>query len=250
MCSRSASQRTHRHRDGGRKPGEDFVLETCDWTGGFIKNDDCADDVREIDRSIVNFLSGPVRVEGAEPGDLLVVDLLDICVKPDSLWGFHGFFSKKVKNPTFEGISVDESGKHHYLVVHVVYRPACVNAREYLTKFGYTRAQAYAALGTAPVQGHISGVVDIPNACATLWLPTQILDFDISPNESGPVKHIKGGADIPISPPHGFRSLRPRTLRSPWWIHQRRERRLSRCRLLRRGRPHGSCTGVASRLPH
>jgi formamidase len=49
------------------------------------------------------------------------------------------------------------------------------------------------------VQGHISGVVDIPNACATLWLPTQIFDFDISPNAAGPIKHIKGGIDLPLS---------------------------------------------------
>ena len=42
----------------------------------------------------MHFLSGPVGVEGAEPGDLLVVDLLDIGAKPDSLWGFNGFFSR------------------------------------------------------------------------------------------------------------------------------------------------------------
>jgi len=101
---------------------------------------------------------------------------------------------------TFEGISVDEYGKQHYLDVHVAYRQACLNAIEYLTKFGYTKAQAYAILGTAPVQGHISGVVDIPNACATLWLPTGIFDFDINPNEAGPVKHIESGVDIPMSP--------------------------------------------------
>lgn len=95
MCSRSASQRTHRHGDGGRTPGEDFDLETYDWTGGFIKNDDCADDVRDIGLSIVHFLLGPVGVECAEPGDLLVVDLLDIGAEPDSLCGFNGFFSKK-----------------------------------------------------------------------------------------------------------------------------------------------------------
>jgi hypothetical protein len=63
------------------KPGDDFILETYDWTGGFIKNDDSADDVRDIDLSIVHFLSGPVGVHGAEPGDLLVVDLLDIGAK-------------------------------------------------------------------------------------------------------------------------------------------------------------------------
>jgi formamidase len=100
----------------------------------------------------------------------------------------------------FEGISVDEWGKQHYLDVHVAYRQACLNAIEYLSKFGYSKAQAYAILGTAPVQGHISGVVDIPNACATLWLPTDIFDFDVMPNASGPIKHIKGGVDIPTSP--------------------------------------------------
>ena len=348
--------------------------------------------MRDIDLTIVHFLSGPIGVEGAEPGDLLVVDLLDVGALPESLWGFNGFFSKKngggfltdhfplaqksiwdisglythsrhvpgvkfaglihpgpdrlpagpeaarhleqarggfhrhrpepraaarqcrrsppprmpaapratpsdkiaaegartvpprehggncdikdlsrgskiyfpvyvkggglsmgdlhfsqgdgeitfcgaiemagwlhlkvdiikggmakygIKNPIFkpspitpnyndylifEGISVDEGGKQHYLDVHVAYRQACLNAIEYLTKFGYTKAQAYAILGTAPVQGHISGVVDIPNACATLWLPTDIFDFDVMPNAAGPIKHVKGGVDIPMSP--------------------------------------------------
>ena len=99
----------------------------------------------------------------------------------------------------FEGISVDEGGKQHYLDVNVAYRQACLNAIEYLKKFGYSGAQAYSLLGCAPVQGHISGVVDIPNSCATLWLPTEIFDFDIQPSASGPVKHIKGGVDMPLS---------------------------------------------------
>jgi formamidase len=49
------------------------------------------------------------------------------------------------------------------------------------------------------VQGHISGVVDIPNACATLYLPTEIFDFDIMPSQAGPIKHIKGGVDVSLS---------------------------------------------------
>ena len=53
----------------------------------------------------------------------------------------------------FEGISVDERGKQYYLDVHIAYRQACLNAIEYLTKFGYSKAQAYAILGTAPVPG-------------------------------------------------------------------------------------------------
>ena len=38
---------------------------------------------------------GPIEVEGAEPGDLLVVDFLDIGVLPGNEWGFNGFFSKQ-----------------------------------------------------------------------------------------------------------------------------------------------------------
>jgi len=372
------------------KPGDDFILETYDWTGGYIKNNNSADDVRDIDLSTVHFLTGPIGVRGAQPGDLLVVDLLDIGAKSDSLWGFNGFFSKKngggfltdhfpeaqksiwdikgmftesrhvpgvkyavfilpdliaclpdpkmlaewnrrevgliatepdrvpplanppfsptahmgklkgdakakaaaeaartvpprehggncdikdlsrgskiffpvyvdgaglsvgdlhfsqgdgeitfcgaiemagwvhmrvtvikggmatygIKNPIFkpspitphyndyiifEGISVDEAGKQHYLDVNVAYRQACLNAINYLTKFGYSRAQAYSILGTAPVQGHISGVVDIPNSCATLWLPTQIFEFDINPNAHGPVVQDFHGIDMPLS---------------------------------------------------
>lgn len=370
-------------------PGDDFILETFDWTGGYIKNNNSADDVRDIDLTTVHYLSGPVGVKGAEAGDLLVVDLLDIGAKQDSLWGFNGFFSKKngggfltdhfpeaqksiwdfkgmftssrhvpgvnfaglihpgligclpdkamldmwntreqqlidsdpsrtglanppfagtahmgkmagaardkaaaegartvpprehggncdikdlsrgskvffpvyvdgaglsvgdlhfsqgdgeitfcgaiemagwvhmkvtlikggmakygIKNPIFkpsvikpqyndylifEGISVDEAGKQYYLDVNVAYRQACLNAIEYLKKFGYSGAQAYSILGTAPVQGHISGVVDVPNSCATLWLPTGIFDFDINPNASGPIKHIDGTVNMPLS---------------------------------------------------
>ncbi|HPG28820.1 MAG TPA: acetamidase/formamidase family protein, partial [Myxococcota bacterium] len=76
-------------------PGDDFIVECFDWTGGQIANNDSADDVRDVDLSQVHFLSGPIGVEGAEPGDLLVVDFLDLGAFPDSLWGFNGFFSKQ-----------------------------------------------------------------------------------------------------------------------------------------------------------
>ena len=77
------------------KPGDDFKVECLDWTGGQIKNDDDAADVRDVDLTQVHFLSGPIAVEGAEPGDLLVVDILDIGTFEDSQWGFNGFFSKQ-----------------------------------------------------------------------------------------------------------------------------------------------------------
>jgi formamidase len=368
------------------KPGDEFRVECMDWTGGQIGNNDSANDVRDVDLTQVHYLSGPIGVEGAEPGDLMVVEILDVGTFEDSQWGFNGIFAKEngggflvdhypdarksiwdfhgifttsrhvpnvkfagimhpgligclpskelletwnkregdliatdpdrvpalalppepksavmgkltgeaakkaamegcrtvpprdhggncdiknltkgskvyfpvyvkdgglsmgdlhfsqgdgeitfcgaiemagyldlkvslikdgvkkygIKNPIFqpsvltptykdyiifEGISVDEQGKQHYLDVHVAYRQACLNAIEYMKKFGYTGAQALSILGTAPVEGHISGIVDIPNACATLWLPTEIFDFDMKPNADGPKIMVKSGID-------------------------------------------------------
>ncbi|MBI1425136.1 MAG: acetamidase/formamidase family protein [Gammaproteobacteria bacterium] len=369
------------------KPGDEFRVECLDWTGGQIKNDETANDIRDVDLTQVHYLSGPIGVEGAEPGDLMVVDILDVGVLKDSEWGFTGLFAKEngggfltehypearkacwdfhgvyassrhipgvefagimhpgligclpskelldewnkreaelfatdpervpplaalpyadtavmgrmkpeaaakaakegartvpprehggncdiknlsrgsrvffpvyvkngglsmgdihfsqgdgeitfcgaiemagyldirvglikggmkkynVKNPIFqpspieprysnylifEGISVDEDGEQHYLDAHVAYRQACLNAIEHLKLHGYTGEQAYAILGTAPVEGHISGIVDIPNACATLWLPTEIFEGDINIKAEGPSPIIKPGTDL------------------------------------------------------
>lgn len=369
------------------KPGDEFRVECMDWTGGQISNDDCADDIRDVELEQVHYLSGPIGVEGAEPGDLMVVDILDVGTFEDEQWGFNALFAKEngggflteyfpearksiwdfhgiyttsrhvpnvkfagimhpgligclpspdmleewnereaaliatepdrvpplacppteqsavvgrlkgdeaakamkegartvpprehggncdiknltkgskiyfpvyvkdgglsmgdlhfsqgdgeitfcgaiemagyldikvdlikggvkkygIRNPlfkpsvltptyndylTFEGISVDDSGKQYYMDMTVAYRQACLNAIEYMKKFGYTGEQALSILGTAPVEGHISGIVDIPNACATLWLPTEIFEFDIKPGASGPSQFVTPGTDM------------------------------------------------------
>ena len=76
------------------KRGEVFRVECYDWTGGQIGNNDSANDVRDVDLTRVHYLSGPFGFEGAEPGDLLVVDILDIGALPNSEWGFNGLFAK------------------------------------------------------------------------------------------------------------------------------------------------------------
>ena len=60
------------------KPGAEFRVECVDWTGGQISNDESANDVRDVNLTKVHYLSGPIEVDGAEPGDLLVVDILDV----------------------------------------------------------------------------------------------------------------------------------------------------------------------------
>jgi formamidase len=61
---------------------------------------------------------------------------------------------------------------------------------EYLSKFGYSKEQAYVILGCAPVEGRIGGVVDIPNACVSMAIPTDMFEFDINPNASGPTRQV------------------------------------------------------------
>jgi formamidase len=94
---------------------------------------------------------------------------------------------------SFIGISVDETtGENYYMDATSAYRRACLNAIEYLKTFGYTGEQAYLLLGSAPIEGRISGIVDIPNACCSLYLPTAIFDFDIRPNGDGPTSANRG----------------------------------------------------------
>jgi formamidase len=76
-------------------PGTVFRLECLDLTGGQILNSDSADDVRDIDLSQLHFLTGPVAVNGARPGDLLVVDILDIGPLAGAEWGFTGILDKE-----------------------------------------------------------------------------------------------------------------------------------------------------------
>jgi formamidase len=98
---------------------------------------------------------------------------------------------------TFIGISVDhESDTNLYNDATVAYRNACLNAIEYLKKFGYSGPQAYLLIGSAPIEGRVSGVVDIPNACCSLYLPTAIFDFDVKPSAAGPVKADRGSCAV------------------------------------------------------
>ncbi|WP_254544066.1 formamidase [Halomarina pelagica] len=75
-------------------PGESFRVECLDWTGNQVVNDDSANDIRDMRLDPNHHLSGPFEVEGAEPGDILVVDILDLGPFPDHEWGFTGIFEQ------------------------------------------------------------------------------------------------------------------------------------------------------------
>src|SRR5690606_40720790 len=66
------------------KPGDEFRVECVDWTGGQISNDDSATDIKIVDLTKVHYLSGPIGVEGTEPGDLLQGEIVEVGVLPES----------------------------------------------------------------------------------------------------------------------------------------------------------------------
>jgi formamidase len=87
----------------------------------------------------------------------------------------------------FSGTSVTLDGEQRYLDSQLSFQRACLHAIDYLTKFGYSPEQAYLLLGAAPIEGRLSGVVDIPNSCATVYIPTAIFDFPVVPTAAGPI---------------------------------------------------------------
>jgi formamidase len=98
----------------------------------------------------------------------------------------------------FSGTSVTLDNVQHYLDSHLSYQRACLHAIDYLTKFGYSRIQAYMILGSAPIEGRLSGVVDIPNSCSTVYIPTEIFDIDVRPSAKGPAQ-IEPGIGVPMA---------------------------------------------------
>lgn len=60
------------------EPGDEVVLETRDAFDGQMGPDATLETVAAPDLDVVHPLTGPVYVEGAEPGDLLEVEILDV----------------------------------------------------------------------------------------------------------------------------------------------------------------------------
>src|SRR5690349_23408159 len=84
-------------------PGSEFRVECREWTDAQLGNNDSSNDVRDVDLTVAHMLSGPIAIEGAQPGDLLVVDILDLgpCQPPQEYgdapgqgWGYTGIFAK------------------------------------------------------------------------------------------------------------------------------------------------------------
>ncbi len=67
------------------EPGEEVVLQTRNALDGEVTSRSRARDLRTVNLNLVHPLTGPVYVSGAEPGDLLEVNILNI---EPARWGF------------------------------------------------------------------------------------------------------------------------------------------------------------------
>ena len=67
------------------EPGDVVVVETDDFAGGQIGRDSTHEDLLALDFDTIYPLAGPIHVAGAEPGDVLAVEVLGFQL-PD--WGW------------------------------------------------------------------------------------------------------------------------------------------------------------------
>ncbi len=92
-------------------PGDSLEFDVIDASGGQLHAASTAEDVGRLDFARVNPVSGPVFVEGAEPGDALKVTLLSFA---PSGWGWtanipgFGLLAEDFKEPALQRWRYDE----------------------------------------------------------------------------------------------------------------------------------------------
>ena len=147
--------------------GDEVQFECVDSSGSQVHRGMTAAELLNIDRTRVHALTGPVWIEGAEPGDVLQIDVL---TTRHSGWGWSsivdgfGFLKDRFRGPylfhwNLEGESTSSLA------------PAIVPLRPFLGVMGVARADDGAFRTRAP--GPFGGNLDVRELCAgsTLYLP-------------------------------------------------------------------------------
>src|SRR6266496_405010 len=89
------------------QPGDTVVFETLEASARQIQPHSTSEPLRTLDFAFIHPLTGPVYVEGAEPGDALVVDIISIKHKG---WGWNAV----IPNFGLLGEEYPEPYLHHY----------------------------------------------------------------------------------------------------------------------------------------
>jgi acetamidase/formamidase len=149
------------------EPGDEVQIECTDASGGQVRPGTTIDEFLSIDRTRIHALTGPIWVDGAEPGDVLQVDVL---ATRHSGWGWSsvikglGFLKERFGKPCLFHWQLDGEFTASLF-------PAIVPVRPFLGVMGVARAED-GAFRTRP-PGPFGGNLDVRELCAgsRLYLP-------------------------------------------------------------------------------
>jgi acetamidase/formamidase len=149
------------------EPGDEVQIECVDASGGQVKPGMTTAEYLKIDRTRIHALTGPIWIEGAEPGDVLEVDVL---ATRHSGWGWSsiveglGFLKDRFHEPYLFHWQLDGESTSSLA-------PAIVPVRPFLGVMGVARAED-GSFRTRP-PGPFGGNLDVRELCAgsRLFLP-------------------------------------------------------------------------------
>jgi len=149
------------------EPGDQVHFECVDASGGQVHPGMTVDEYQRIDRTRIHALTGPVWIEGAEPGDVLQIDVL---ATQHRGWGWSsiieglGFLKDRFRTPCLFHWQLDGNETSSL-------SPAVLPIRPFLGVMGVARAED-GSFRTRP-PGPFGGNLDIRELCAgsKLYLP-------------------------------------------------------------------------------
>jgi acetamidase/formamidase len=149
------------------EPGDEVAFECLDASGGQVYPAMTTAQYLAIDRTRIHALSGPVWIEGAEPGDVLEVDVL---LTRHAGWGWSsvieglGFLKDRFREPYLFHWQLDGQSTSSLV-------PAIVPVRPFLGVMGVARAEDGVFRTRTP--GPFGGNLDVRELCSgsRLYLP-------------------------------------------------------------------------------
>jgi acetamidase/formamidase len=149
------------------EPGDIVHMECLDASGGQVRPSSTVQDFLRIDRERIHAMTGPIGVEGAEEGDVLQVDVLQVRHKG---WGWTsvisglGLLEERFTEPHLFHWELDDNSTRSLA-------PAVVPLRPFCGVMGVAPQEA-GEFRTRP-PGNFGGNMDVSDliAGATLYLP-------------------------------------------------------------------------------
>jgi acetamidase/formamidase len=172
--------------------GDVVRMECVDSSGGQVKPGMTVAQFGEIDRMKIHALTGPIAIEGAQPGDVLQVDVLEIAHKGwawSSVISGLGFLDERFVEPFLFHWELEET-------VTRSLTPAVVPLRPFLGVMGVAQAET-GAFRTRP-PGAFGGNMDVRqlSAGSTLYLPVMVADALFS---AGDAHAAQGDGEVCIN---------------------------------------------------